>query len=70
MNTEQTQFMIQDFYNKYLEIQENGDTLWEKVYLDKKRIIWVNPNNGFTLAALKDLEYEIQPPNIHSSYEI
>ena len=41
----------------------------EKVYLDKKCIIWVNPNNGFTLAALKDLEYEIQLPNIHPSYE-
>ena len=69
MNTDQTQFVIQDFYNKYLEIQENGETLWEKVYLDKKRIIWVNPNNGFALAALKDLEYEIQLPNIHPSYE-
>ena len=69
MNTDQTQFVIQDYYNKYLEILENGETLWKKVYLDKKRIIWVNPNNGFALAALKDLEYEIQLPNDRPSYE-
>ena len=69
MNTDQTQFVIQDFYNKYLEIQENGETLWEKVYLDKKRIVWVNPNNGFALAALKDIEFEIKLPNIQPSYE-
>ena len=69
MNTDQTQFVIQDFYSKYLEILENGETLWEKVFLDKKRIIWVNPNNGFALAALKDLEYEIQLPNSQPSYE-
>ena len=68
MNTDQTQFVIQDFYNKYLEIQENGETLWEKVYLDKKRIVWVNPKNGFALAALKDIEFEIKLPNIQPSY--
>ena len=69
MDTDQTQFALQDFYNKYLEIQENGEVLWEKVCLDKKRIIWINPNNGFAIAALKDLEFEIQLPNTLPSYK-
>ena len=63
METDQTQFAVQDFYYKYLEILENGEVLWEKVCLDKKRIIWINPNNGFAIAALKDLEFDIQLQN-------
>ena len=41
----------------------------KKVCLDKKRIIWINPNNGFSIAALKDLEFEIQLPNTLPSYK-
>ena len=37
--------------------------MWEEVKLDKKRIVWINPNNGFSIAALKDLEIEIGLPD-------
>ena len=63
MNTSQTQFVIQDFYLKFEKMLENGECLWKKKQLDKKRIVWLNPNNGFYIAALKDLDYEMKLPN-------
>ena len=63
MDTREPQFLVQDFYYKFERMLENGESLWEKIKLDKKRIVWVNPNNGFTIAALKDLDFEIKLPN-------
>ena len=37
--------------------------------MDKKRIMCVNPNNGFATAALKDLDFEIKLPNCLPTYE-
>ena len=69
MDTCEPQFLVQDFYYKFERMLENGESLWEKIKLDKKRIVWVNPNNGFTIAALKDLDFEIKLPNSRPSYE-
>ena len=63
MDSNSVQFTIQDFYHKFLKILENGESLWEEVKLDKKRIVWINPNNGFSIAALKDSEIEIGLPD-------
>ena len=63
MDTNSVQFTIQDFYYKFQKILENGESLWEEVKLDKKRIVWINPNNGFSIAALKELEIEIGLPD-------
>ena len=40
-----------------------------KIQLDKKRIVWLNPNNGFAIAALKDLDFEFKLPNSFQTYE-
>ena len=69
MDTHEVQFLAQDFYYKFLKISENGDSLWEKIQLDKKRIVWLNPNNGFAIAALKDLDFEFKLPNSFQTYE-
>ena len=63
MDTNLVQFTIQDFYYKFKQILENGQSLWEEIKLDKKRIVWINPNNGFSIAALKDLEFDIGLPD-------
>ena len=63
METNEVQFSIQDFYYRFKEMSKNGESLWEEVKLDKKRIVWINPNNGFSLAALRDLETEISLPD-------
>ena len=36
--------------------------------MDKKRIVWINSNNGFAIAALKDLDHEIKLPNSLPTY--
>merc|ERR1712096_90888 len=41
----------------------------EKSVLDKKRIIWKNPMNGFAIAAFKDIDYEITLPNSLPTFE-
>ena len=69
MDTTDVQLIIQDFYYKLEKINENGDSLWRRMDLDKRRIIWLNPKNGFSMAALKELEYEIKLPNVLSSFE-
>ena len=69
MNTYQTQFVIQDFYLKFEKMLENGECLWKKKRLDKTRIVWLNPNNGFYIATLKDLDYEIKLPNSLPTFE-
>ena len=63
MDTNLVQFTVQDFYYKFQKILKNGQSLWEEVKLDKKRIVWINPNNGVSIAALKDLEFEISLPD-------
>ena len=60
MDTTEVQFVLQDFYCQFVEINKNGESVWKKITLDKKRIVWLNPNNGFPLAALRDLKYEIK----------
>ena len=69
MDNTDVQFVLQDFYYKFEEITENGDSIWKRINLDKRRIIWLNPNNGFAIAALKDLEFEIKLPNAFSSFD-
>ena len=63
MDTNLVQFTVQDFYYKFQKILKNGQSLWEEVKLDKKRIVWINPNNGVSIAALKDLEFDISLPD-------
>ena len=67
--SQEVQFAAQDYYFKFQEILENGETLWEKVLLDKKRIVWINPNNGFSIAALQDLEFEIGLPDCLPTFQ-
>ena len=43
--------------------------LWEKVLLDKKRIVWINPNNGFSIAALQELEFKIGLPDCLPTFQ-
>ena len=43
--------------------------MWEKIKLDKKRIVWINPNNGLSIAALKDLDFEIDLPDILPTFK-
>ena len=47
----------------------NGECLWKKTKLDNKRIVRLNPNNGFYIAALKDLDYEMKLPNSLPMFE-
>ena len=69
MDTAQDQFMIQDFYHQFVKMTDSGDSIWKKKHLDKKRIVWLNPNNGFSIAALQELDYEIKLPNALSTFE-
>ena len=69
MDTNLEQFSIQNFYHQFVQMTEDGNSLWRKVDLDKKRIVWKNPMNGFTIAALQDVNFEIRLPNLLSSYE-
>ena len=48
-------------------MREDGGCNWTLVFLDKKRIIWKNPANGF--AALKDTPYEIKLPKALPTYQ-
>ena len=50
-------------------MKSNGDSLWKKVFLDKKRIVWIKPMNGFALAALKDINFKIKLPNYLPTYD-
>ena len=36
--------------------------------LNKNLMVWLNPNNGFSMAALKDLAHGIKLPNSLSTY--
>ena len=69
MDTNLEQFSMQNFYHLFVQMTEDGNSLWRKVDLDKKRIVWKNPMNGFTIAALQDVNFEIRLPNFLSSYE-
>ena len=35
MDTCEPQFLVQDFYYKFERMLENGESLWEKIKLDK-----------------------------------
>ena len=69
MDTEQTQFVVQDLFYKFEKMTENGESLWHEINLHKKRIVWLNPHNGFSIAALKDVDFEIRLPNAYETYE-
>ena len=69
MDTNEVQFVVQDFFYKFERMSDDGNSLWKKIKMDKKRIVWVNPNNGFAIAALKDLDFEIKLPNSLPTYE-
>ena len=69
MDTSEVQFILKDFYCRFERMSEDGNSLWKKIKLDKKRIVWINPNNGFAIAALKDLDFEIKLPNSLPTYE-
>ena len=69
MDSQEVQFAVQDYYLRFQEILVNGETLWEKIKLDKKRIVWINPNNGFSIAALKDLDFEIDLPDSRPTFK-
>ena len=68
MDTLKEQFAIQDFYSKFEGFRENGECIHSKIPLDKKRIVWKNPANGISLAALKDVDFEIKLPNFLPTY--
>jgi hypothetical protein len=69
MDTNETQFVVQDFYNRFVKMTEYGESIWKKINLDKKRIVWLNPYTGFSIAALKDIHYEIKRPSAYTTYE-
>ena len=69
LDTVKEQFALQNFYLKFERFDENEECIWSKVPLDKKRIVWKNPANGITIAALKDIDYEIKLPNFLATYE-
>ena len=69
MDTKHQQYDIQNLYHQFVKMNSNGDSLWKKVFLDKKRIVWINPMNGFALAALKDINFEILLPNYLPTYD-
>ena len=56
MDTNEVQFVAQDFYLKFERMSDNGIAIWKKIEMDKKRIVWINPNNGFSIAPFKDLD--------------
>ena len=68
MDTNEVQFVAQDFYLKFERMSDNGMAIWKKIKMDKKRIVWINPNNGFSIAAFKDLDNEIKLPNSLPTY--
>ena len=51
------EFQLQNYYLQFERMLENGGCAWTKVTLEKKRIIWRNPANGFAIAVLRDLNY-------------
>ena len=60
MDTSEVQFAVQDYYLQFYQITPNDETFWKRK--NKKCIIWRNPNNGFTIAALRDINYEAKLP--------
>ena len=69
MDTKHEQFVCQNFYHQFVKMSESGESLWRKIYLDKKRIIWKNPMNGIAIAQLKDIDFEISLPNSLPSFQ-
>jgi hypothetical protein len=69
MDTHEEQFAIQNYYFRFESMNENGESNLTKIMLDKKCIVWKNPANGFSVAALKDIDFEIPLPNALPTYE-
>ena len=69
MDTTEVQYLLQNFYYSFEETPQNRNGTWVKKFLDKKRIVWINPVNGFAIAALKDMKTEIKLPNALQSYD-
>ena len=69
MDTTEEQFAIQNYYFRFESMSENGDSKWTKIMLNKKQIVWKNPANGFSVAALKDIDFAIQLPNALPTYK-
>ena len=63
MDTTEEQYVFQNFYYRFKEYSR------EKVFLDKRHIIWKNPVNGLAIAALKDIDWEIKLPNVLPTYK-
>ena len=69
MDTPEEQFAIQNYYIRFESMSENGESNWTKIMLNKKRIVWKNPANGFSVAALKEIDFEIPLPNALKTYQ-
>jgi hypothetical protein len=69
MDTPEEQFAIQNYYIRFESMSENGESNWTKIMLNKKRIVWKNPANGFSVAALKEIDFEIPLPNALQTYQ-
>ena len=69
MDTEATQFQVQNYYYRFEKMTENGGCEWTKVFLKKKQILWINPANGFALATLKDMNVEIPLPDVLPNFK-
>ena len=53
MDTQEVQFTVQDHYYKFQEMLENGESLWEKVNLDKKKLYGSTQTMDFPLLHFK-----------------
>ena len=49
MDTPEEQFTIQNYFEKFEGFRNDGETIWRKILLDKRYIVWKNTANGFTL---------------------
>ena len=69
MDTPGEKFAIQNYFFKFDGFREGGETIWVERPLNRKCIVWKNTANGFTVAKMKDIEYEIRLPNFLPTYE-
>jgi hypothetical protein len=68
MDTTEVQFNLQNHYDRYEHMTENGGVVWTNILLKKKCIVWTNPANWFGIAYLKDLKPEISLPDILTNF--
>ena len=60
--TREIQFKLQNFYLKF-------ESIWKKVFLPQKTIIWINPYYGFAVAAYKNVETQVTLPNVLPTFQ-